>query len=114
MRERFRKQTIGVAVNPRDPNDRVQVPALVLGDLAIHGALGGADGYTPGNSYYVVTHIPSGYKMAEAYKQRSCRRLVEQLAKLPVDWKFTARKPSESWFEHAQPIIRAFNSNTNN
>jgi hypothetical protein len=48
--------------------------------------------------------------MAEAWKLKSCRSLVEQLAALPVDWSFTAQKPSESWFEYAQPILREFNS----
>jgi hypothetical protein len=111
---KFTRQVIGVAVNPRDPNERVQVPALVLGDLAIHGVLGGEDGYTPQNCYYVVTHVPSGYKLAEAYKQRSCRRLVEQLHTLGLNWKFDAHSMTEEVYEIAIPIIRAFNSDTNN
>lgn len=106
----FKRQMIGVAINPNDREERHQIPALVLGALGIHGGLGGEDGLTPGTGYYVVTHIPSGYKMAEAYKQRSCRALVEKLAALPVDWNFTAKQPSDSWFQYAQPILREFNS----
>lgn len=111
---KFTKQTIGVAINPKDPNDRVQIAALVLGDLAVHGGLGGADGYTPGDSYYVVTHVPSGYKLAEAYKQRSCKRLVQELHALGLDWKFQTGTMPDEIHRIATPIIRAFNSDTSN
>ena len=116
---RFKKQTIGVAVNPRNPNDRVQVPALVLGDLAVHGGLGGFPGdgdenWKPSTRYYVVTHVPSGYKLAEANKQRSCRRLVQELHALGLNWKFDAHFMTEEVYKIAIPIIRAFNSNTSN
>ena len=103
---KFKRQSIKVATFMR--GEKVldeSVDALVLGVLAIHKPLQGGG--------FCVTHIPSGYKMAEAWKRRSCRALVEQLAVLPVDWNFTAQKPSESWFEHAQPILRQFNSTTN-
>lgn len=114
MMAKFTKQTIGVATNPSDPNDRVQIPALVLGDLAVHGGLGGADGFTPSNSYYVVTHVPSGFKLAEGYKQRNCKRLVEQLHALGLNWKFDAHFMTEEVRTVALPIVRAFNSDTSN
>jgi hypothetical protein len=100
---KFKRQSVRVATI--ENNERVlneSVDALVLGALAIHKPLQGGG--------FCVTHIPSGYKMAEAWKRHSCRALVEQLAALPVDWNFTAQKPSKSWFEHAQPILREFNS----
>ena len=100
---KFKRQAIKVATI--ENNERVlneSVAALVLGALAIHRPLQGGG--------FCVTHIPSGYKMAEAWKLKSCRALVEQLATLPIDWDFTAQKPSESWFKHAQPILREFNS----
>lgn len=101
---KLKRQSIKVAtVNPQ--GERVleeSVNALVVGALAIHPPLEGGG--------YCITHIPSGYKMAEAWKLKSCRALVEKLATLPVDWNFDAKHPTDSWFEHAQPILREFNS----
>jgi hypothetical protein len=112
---KFKRQMIGVATNSRDPNDRTQVEALVLGDLAVHGGLvSGADDYTLSSSYFVVTHIPTGYKLAEGYKRRNCRRLVEQLHALGLNWKFDAHFMPTDVREIAIPINRAFNSDTSN
>lgn len=100
---KLKRQQVKVATFER--GERVldhSVDALVVGALAIHKPLQGGG--------FCVTHIPSGYKMAEAWRRSSCRTLVEKLAALPVDWNFTAREPSDSWFERAQPILRKFNS----
>lgn len=99
----FKRQSIKVATFER--GERVldhSIDALVLRSLAVHKPLQGGG--------FCVTHIPSGYKMAEAGKQKSCKELVRELDALDVDWNFTAEKPSESWFQHAQPILREFNS----
>lgn len=99
----FKRQQVKVATFER--GERVldhSVDALVLGSIAIHKPLQGGG--------FCVTHIPTGYKMAEAWKQRSCKELVRELDALNVDWNFTAKKPSESWFKYAQPILREFNS----
>lgn len=98
---KLKRQQVKVATFER--GERVldqSVAALVSGSLAIHKPLQGGG--------FCVTHIPSGYKMAEAWKQKSCRALVEKLTALPVDWNFDAKHPSPSWFEHAQPILREF------
>lgn len=100
---KLKRQLIKVATFER--GERVldqSVAALVIGSIAIHKPLQGGG--------YCITHIPSGYKMAEAWKLRSCRALVEKLAMLDIDWNFDAKHPSESWFEYAQPILREFNS----
>lgn len=101
---KLKRQQIKVAtINPQ--GERVleeSVNALVVGALAIHPPLEGGG--------FCVTHIPTGYKMAEAWRLKSCRVLVEQLSALPVDWNFEAKHPSDSWFEYAQPILREFNS----
>jgi hypothetical protein len=100
---KFKRQSVKVATI--ENGERVlseSVTALVLGTLAVHKPLQGGG--------FCVTHIPSGYKMAEAWKRRSCVVLVEKLAALDIDWNFTARTPSESWFQYAQPILREFNS----
>lgn len=103
MTTRFRRQSVKVATFYRGEKVLSEsVNALVLGALAIHKPLQGGG--------FCVTHIPSGYKMAEAWKRRSCVDLVERLAALDVDWNFTAQQPSASWFEHAQPVLREFNS----
>ena len=100
---KFKRQSVKVATFERGEKVLDQsVEALVVGALAIHRPLQGGG--------FCVTHVPSGYKMAEAWKQKSCRALVERLVALPVDWNFTARQPSESWFRYAQPILREFNS----
>jgi hypothetical protein len=110
---KFTKRTIAVAVS--DSNlGRVEIPALVLGELAVHGALGGADGYTPTNYYYVVTHVPSGMIMAQGYKQRNCRQLVQKLHALDLDWNFPGPDLPDDVYQTAIPIVRAFNSNRNN
>lgn len=101
---KLKRQSIKVATtNPQ--GERVMeesVNALVTGALAIHPPLIGGG--------FCVTHIPSGFKMAEAWKLKSCRALVEKLAALDIDWNFDAKHPSESWFKYAQPILREFNS----
>lgn len=99
----FKRQSIKVATIQN--GERVlneSVDALVLRSLAVHKPLQGGG--------FCVTHTPSGYKMAEAWKQKSCKELVRELDALDVDWDFTAEKPSESWFKYAQPILREFNS----
>lgn len=99
----FKRQPIKVAtIENGELLLNQSVDALVLGSLAIHKPLEGGG--------FCVTHIPSGYKMAEAWKRSSCRALVQRLNTLEVDWNFEARKPSRSFFEYAQPILREFNS----
>lgn len=103
MTMRFKRQSVKVATFERGEKVLDQsVGALVLGALAVHKPLQGGG--------FCLTHIPSGYKMAEAWKQVSVKALAEQLHALPIDWSFTAEKPSDSWFEYAQPVLREFNS----
>lgn len=100
---KFKRQQIKVATFER--GERVldqSVDALVIGSLAVHKPLQGGG--------FCLTHIPSGYKMAEAWKRSSCRALAERLIQLDIDWDFDAQKPTDSWFQYAQPILREFNS----
>lgn len=101
---KLKRQSIKVATtNPQGEQVLEEsVNALVVGALAIHPPLEGGG--------YCVTHIPSGYKMAEAWKLKSCRALVEKLIMLDIDWNFDAREPNESWTRQALPILREFNS----
>ena len=108
---KFTKQEIKVSTTPNQPPD-TPVQALVLGGLAVHGGLN-ANG-TQHNYYYVITHIHSGYKLAEGYKQRNCKRLVEELHNLGIDWNFDAHFSTDEFREKALPILKEFNSNTNN
>lgn len=103
MTIKLKRQQVKVATFER--GERVldqSVDALVVGALAIHKPLQGGG--------FCVTHIPSGYKMAEAWKRKSCRVLVERLIALDIDWQFDAKHPTDSWFKYAQPILREFNS----
>jgi hypothetical protein len=104
---RFKRQSVKVATFEQGQQVLSEsVDALVLGSLAIHKPLQGGG--------YCVTHIPSGFKMAEAWKRKNCKALVEKLNALDVDWNFTAKRPTPDYFEKVVPIVRAFNSNPDN
>lgn len=106
----FKRQQVGIATAPIGPRQTVE--ALVLGDLAVHRGLNTYG--EPSCSYYVVTHVPTGYKLADGNKQRNCKRLVAELNALGIDWKFDANSTTNEFREKALPLIRAFISNTSN
>lgn len=100
---KFKRAQVKIATFERGQRVLDQsVNALVLGDLAVHKPLQGGG--------FCVTHIPSGFKMAEARKRRSCQELVMRLHTLGMDWNFDATAPPESYYEKASPILREFNS----
>lgn len=108
---KFKRQTIYVTTEKDNPKSTVVPDALVLGDLAVHRGLLTTT-LEPLGDWYTVTHIPSGLKLVEANRQSSCRKLVERLVELGIDWSFTdTRKPPQQFFDLAQPIIREFISN---
>lgn len=98
----FKRQSIKVAV----ANGYELVGAMVLGSLAVHKPLEGGG--------YVVTHVPSGYKLADAWKQKNCKALVRELDALGIDWNIDPRNTSEEFSQQALPLIREFISNPNN
>lgn len=106
---KFKRQAIGVTWKKEEPCAVPIQNALVLGSLAIHRPANGVTGY------FNVTHVPTGYTIAQGSKLRNCKALVLQLTALDVDWSFKdAHAPPQSFHEIAIPILRAFNSDVNN
>jgi hypothetical protein len=115
----FTKATVTLSCAAQDgsPKPFARVEALTLNHFAIHKAVGDADeNLKPLNvgGYYVLTHVPTGLKLADAYKQSSLKRLVAQLDALKLDWNFTGLWLPAEIREKAAPIIRAFNADSSN
>lgn len=109
--DRFTRQTVLIATDPRQPKPTQPVEAFVLGDLAVHRAFNENPEII--HNWFVVTHIPSGFSLANG-KQRRCKALVTELHSLGLNWKFDANFMTDEVREKAMPIVRAFNSNIAN
>lgn len=102
----FKRQTIKVATYEQGVRVlSMEVPALVLGDLAVHRPLNNLTGKA---WYHVITHVPSGFKLAEGLLLRNCKALVEKLHALNINWKFDAHFATPEFFERAKPVINEF------
>lgn len=110
---KFKRQTVYVTTERDKPRTTRVDDALVLGDLAVHRGLLSTT-LEPIGNWYVITHIPSGLQLADGCRLRNCRRLVEQLDALGIDWNFQAHFPSDDFINKAKPLIREFISNPRN
>lgn len=106
---KFKRKPVNVAVY----GGKIPIPALVLSEFGIHGTLN-ADGI-PSKFGFTVTHIYSGYSIAKLWKRASCRRLVEDLVSLGLNWQYEQpdQIPDEVWLK-AKPVIQEYISNPNN
>lgn len=102
---KFSRQWITLVNGDAEP--WVSVKAQVFEAFAIHPYV---TQYGHGG-FYTLTHIPTGMKLADAYKLRDLKTLISDLHALGLDWNFTTRFMPKSHTEKAIPLIRAFNSN---
>ena len=103
---RFKRKTINVACY----DGKIPIPALVLSEFEIHGTLN-ADGI-PSTNGFTVTHTYTGYSIAKLRKQTSCRKLVEAIVDLGLNWQYENpdQIPDEVWTQ-AKPVIQKWISN---
>ena len=65
--------------------ERIAVPALIFGELAVHKMLS-HDGSTPMEGTWAVSHVRSGLKLGAPFElQRDARALAEKLQDRP-EW----------------------------
>lgn len=108
-RYKFKRKPVMVAVY----GEKLSIPSLCLSEFAIHGTLN-ADGI-PSKYGFTVTHIHTGYSIAQLWKRSSCRKLVEDLVTLDLNWQYDDpdQIPDEVWAK-AKPIIQSYISNPAN
>ena len=109
MAYRFKRKTVNVAIH----GGKIPISALVLDEFGIHGTLN-ADGI-PSTLGFTVTHIHSGYSIAKLWKRGSCRRLVEEIVSLGLNWQYEdpEQLPDELWAK-AKPVIQKYISKPSN
>lgn len=105
---KFKRQWITLVNGDAEP--WVSVKAQVFEAFAIHAYV---TQYGHGG-HYVLTHVPTGMKLASAYKLNNLKTLIVELHALGLDWNFTTRFMPETHTAKAIPLIRAFNSNASN